>query len=103
METIIAETATVYEPLLNRLPRESFITKMVISGWEYPILTASLTENGVLNSFFISRPERLIGELIYKEIIRRARIRSLRGKYAFVRTSSEAFALRKQEEIGREG
>lgn len=38
---------------------------------------------------------------LWKEI-RRARIRALKGRYAFVGTSSEDFARRKREEIGLE-
>jgi len=33
---------------------------------------------------------------------RRARVRALRGKYAFIATSSEDFARRKQKEIQEE-
>lgn len=103
METIIAETTTVYKSLSNQAAKRVAPFRILFGGAEYPILMNCLTENGVLNSFAISRPERLIGELHYREGVRQARVRSLRGKYAFVPTSSEAFALRKQEEINREG
>jgi hypothetical protein len=103
METIIAETTTAYKSLSNQVPRRFAPFKAFAAGAEYPILMNYITERGVLNSFSISRPERLIGELNYREAIRQAKVRSLRGKYAFVPTSSEVFALRKQAEIQREG
>jgi hypothetical protein len=39
----------------------------------------------------------------YSTTSRAERIRALRGKYAYVPTSSDEFALRKQQEIEREG
>jgi len=37
-----------------------------------------------------------------KQTLRHAIVRALRGKYAHVRTSSEVFAVRKQEELKQE-
>jgi hypothetical protein len=36
------------------------------------------------------------------ELQRQALVQKLRGKYSFIRTSSDDFALRKQDEIDRE-
>lgn len=102
METIIAETMSAYKTFSNQVPRTAFL-KSLVGGVEYPLLMNCLMENGVLNSSSVSHPERLIGELRYRKALRRAKVRSLRGKYAFVPTSSESFALRKQEEIRQEG
>jgi hypothetical protein len=46
--------------------------------------------------------QRQLRELLEREM-RPALARSIRGKYAHLRTSSEAFIAQKREETGREG
>jgi len=41
-------------------------------------------------------------EILIEKTLREARIHALKGKYAFVPTGSEEFALRRQQEIDKE-
>lgn len=64
-----------------------------------PVVKNKFVTSAVIPS--ASRPLHLPGE-IRRNDARIARIRSLRGKYAYIETSSEAFALRKREELRAE-
>ena len=64
------------------------------------ITTQNLLPNGLLENLTSSRCATIPGELRYTERV--MKIKSLRGKYAFVPTSSEKFALEKRREIERE-
>lgn len=59
----------------------------------------AITHNHIMENISSSRSSNMQ----QWQMTRSDRIRSLRGKYASVRTSSEEFAMRKQEEINREG
>ena len=102
MKYIIGETTTAYKSSFSERAGIPNVVRVLTEEAAYPILMKSLTEQGILNNFSISRPERVIGEVYYREAIHKAKVRSLRGKYSFVPTSSESFAFRKKEETQAE-
>lgn len=67
-----------------------------------PIYGWTTVINGVLGNQHVSRPSRLPYEQQSWEEMRMLKIRSIRGKYASVPTSSEEFIRRKWEEMQRE-
>lgn len=74
-----------------------------------PTASATPFSGGLLQNPTLSRPLHMPGELQGEQhgnrqqlTERQRKIRALRGKYAHIPTSSEAFALSKKQEIERE-
>lgn len=77
----------------------------LVSTTELPttrISSNNLFQTGLLTNLTASRAGYLLGEQECWQIMRIARIKALRGKFAFVSTSSEEFANRKHEETNQE-
>lgn len=65
---------------------------------------AHYLSGGLMGDISLSRPKWIPGEKESLEVMRRlAHLRSIRGRFVHLHTSSEAFARRKRKEIELEG
>jgi len=85
--------------------REGTVIAATVSTCVFPAVPRSIgfLMASLMERASISRPEQVPGELSVEAANRLAGLRGVRGKYAFVRTSSLDFARRKHGEIKLEG
>lgn len=105
--TIEHASSSLFKNMYAFRPSTEFSSALPERGWLNLNTSCSIAHylsGGLMEDISLSRPKWIPGEKEALEVMRRlAHLRSIRGKFAHLHTSSEAFARRKRKEIELEG